>query len=252
MDSVMRPARISGNGTDSSTWQAWLERSGLPELPLNERLPRHARLVVVAPHPDDEVLACGALLQRHGERGGETCIVAVTDGEASHPGLSAQERAGLAQQRRQERLRGLACMGLPPTAVRRLGLPDGAVDAHATQLTADLLALLRPQDVLVSTWAHDGHPDHEATGRVCRRLSRDIGCGFLAAPVWMWHWARPDDPLVPWRRLRGLQVAGPALERKQAALSAHRSQLAQRDAHAAVLGDAIRSRAAWPSEYYFV
>ncbi len=253
MASVMRPARIAGEGTDSSTWQAWLEDAELPELPLHERLPRHARLVVVAPHPDDEVLACGALLQSHAERGGESCIVAVTDGEASHPGLSSPERAALAQQRREERLQGLACMGLPPSAVRRLGLPDGEVAVNTTHLTANLRALLRPQDVLVSTWAHDGHPDHEATGRACRQLSSVVGCSYLAAPVWMWHWASPGDARVPWRRLRALRVNGPALARKQAALAAHQSQLMPRDdEHGAVLGAAIRSRAAWRSEYFFV
>lgn len=253
MASLMQPARIAGEATDSGTWQAWLEHAELPELPLHEQLPRHARLVVVAPHPDDEVLACGALLQGHAERGCESCIVAVTDGEASHPGLSAQQRAALAQQRRQERLQGLACMGLPPTTVRRLGLPDGEVAVNITHLTANLRVLLRPQDVLVSTWAHDGHPDHEAAGRACRELSRGIGCSFLAAPVWMWHWASPGDARVPWRRMQTLHVSGRALARKQAALAAHQSQLVPRAGeHAAVLGAAIRSRAAWRSEYYFV
>lgn len=253
MAAVMRPARIAGEGTDSHVWQVWLEHAALPELPFHVWLPRHARLVVVAPHPDDEVLACGALLQSHTQRGGESCVVAVTDGEASHPGLPVQARTALAGQRRQERLQGLACLGLPPTAVRRLGLPDGEIATHTTQLAANLRALLRPQDVLVSTWAHDGHPDHEATGRACRQVSNGLGCAYLAAPVWMWHWACPGDARVPWRRLRALPVNGPALAGKQAALAEHQSQLEPRDGErAAVLGDAIRARAAWRHEYFFV
>ena len=42
------------------------------------------RVVVVAPHPDDEVLAAGGLMRWMACRGREVLVVGVTDGEASH------------------------------------------------------------------------------------------------------------------------------------------------------------------------
>jgi LmbE family N-acetylglucosaminyl deacetylase len=253
MAAVMQRVAIHGEATCSASWADWLKTAGVPALSFDHPLSAGARLVVVAPHPDDELLACGALVQMHAERGGQVRVVAVTDGEASHPGLSAAMRVLLAQRRRQERLRGLACLGLARSVVQGLGLPDGQVAAHRASLAASLRALLQPQDVIVSTWAHDGHPDHQAAGQVCRDVAARRGCSFLAAPVWMWHWAAPGDARVPWRRLRRLPIDGRAHACKQAALAEHRSQLAPRDAQrAAVLGPAIRARAAWHSEYYFV
>ena len=56
---------IQGSGTAETAWRAWLKSRGISTRGLGEWLPRSARLVVVAPHPDDEVLACGGLVAMH-------------------------------------------------------------------------------------------------------------------------------------------------------------------------------------------
>ena len=43
-------------------------------------------------------------------------------------------------------------------------------------------------------------------------------------PVWMWHWARPDDPAVPWDRARAVPLSRAAVDRKQLAAQCYRSQ----------------------------
>jgi LmbE family N-acetylglucosaminyl deacetylase len=40
-----------------------------------------SRLLIVAPHPDDESLACGVLLQNAVEAGAAILVIYVTDGE---------------------------------------------------------------------------------------------------------------------------------------------------------------------------
>jgi hypothetical protein len=83
--------------------------------------------------------------------------------------------------------------------------------------------------------------------------SAATGCRFLAAPVWMWHWATPGDVRVPWRRLRGMSLSPEDVSRKQAGLATYQSQLVSRNfSLGAVLDDAIVKRAAWSTEYYFV
>jgi LmbE family N-acetylglucosaminyl deacetylase len=86
---------------------AWPGMHAVPPLTLDECLPAEARLVVVAAHPDDEVLACGALLHVHAARGGAVLLVAVTDGEASHAAASRWARQRLAEKRHAERKNGL-------------------------------------------------------------------------------------------------------------------------------------------------
>ena len=244
---------IRGTGTVESDWQAWLEACPLPISPLPAWLSADSRLVVVAPHPDDEVLACGALLSMHAERGGASLLMALTDGEASHDGSARCNAKQLAAERRAERAEGLSRLGVPNANVLPLALPDGQVGQHADRLAHELSALLQPSDVVVSTWRLDGHPDHDAAGRASAQACANAGCRLLEAPVWMWHWAAPGDPRVPWRRLQALALHPQALARKQAALTAHVSQLSPRDAEQGpVLGDAILARARRRSEYFFI
>ena len=80
---VVDPQRlIQGTGTPESAWQVWLPSGGIATGALHECLPRSARLVVVAPHPDDDVLACGGLMAMHRAQGGDISVIGVTDGEA--------------------------------------------------------------------------------------------------------------------------------------------------------------------------
>ena len=253
MGAVDVPRLIQGESTHGVAWRCWLAGLRCHDLSVQGWLPAQTRLVIVAPHPDDEVLACGGLIATHVARGGRVLIVAVTDGEGSHDSTPSVNRDDLAWLRRNERRQGLRLLGLPQPEVRSFALQDGLVHQQAHVLLRRLMSMLLPTDVVVSTWENDGHPDHDTTGRMARTACAAIGCAYLAAPVWMWHWATPGDPRVPWRRLRGLPLAAADGLRKQAALSAHRSQLGPRSVDlCAVLDPAIVERASWHTEYFFV
>lgn len=134
----------------------------------------------------------------------------------------------------------------------RLSRAGGAVGEHADDLLRLLRRVLLASDVVVCTWRLDGHPDHEASGLAAVRACANTGCALLEAPVWMWHWAAPGDPRVPWHRLVGLGLGPDTVRRKQAALAAHATQLEARDAHSGpVLGAAILARADRDIEYFF-
>jgi len=214
---------------------------------------RDVRLVVVAPHPDDELLACGGLIASVLAAGGSVRVVAVTDGEASHGPARPAARRRLAHRRDRERRAGLRALGAARGAVRRLGLPDGAVARHERTLARRLGALLTDRDLVVVTARFDGHPDHEACARAAARAARRRGARLLQAPVWMWHWSRPDDRTLPWHALRHLELPAPLAARKRRALRHHRSQH-ERGAtrRGPVLDAAIRARIRWPREFFFV
>lgn len=245
---------IAGGGTSEATWQAWPYLATARRLPLNTLVPVGHRLVVVAPHPDDEVLACGGLLASHVARGGACLVAAVTDGEASHAGSTTVTPQALAMKRRAESVQGLEKLGVRRTEVVRFGLPDGEVRTHAARLTAGLQLILRPTDVVVCTWRYDGHPDHEATAQAVATVCAAKDCALLEAPVWMWHWAEPNSPQVPWEQLSGFALAEEVLALKQQALAVHVSQLTDRDGAdpAPVLGDQIQQRAMRRTEFFFI
>src|SRR5262245_41050295 len=54
-------------------------------------VPEHTRLLVVAPHPDDEVLGAGGLMQRVHEGDGEIRVVYLTDGEGYPEGVELED-----------------------------------------------------------------------------------------------------------------------------------------------------------------
>lgn len=244
---------INSCGTPESDWQGWLHSGSIKTCALPDLITCNQRLIVVAPHPDDEVLACGGLLAMHQLQGGKIVVVSVTDGEASHADSPHWQAAELATVRHQELLDGLEQLGLKNIAVKRLALPDGAIFKHAVFLERALIDLLEPADVVVTTWRLDGHPDHEATARVVTDACSRLGCRLIEAPVWMWHWATLNDLAVPWHRLHQLPLTPRLIEQKQAALAAHTSQLDPfTRAVGAVLDDAIVARIRRDKEYFFI
>jgi hypothetical protein len=51
------------------------------------------------------------------------------------------------------------------------------------------------------------------------------GAVLLEYPVWMWHWAAPDDDPVPWQRRSRVRLDRAAIARKQRAAKVFRTQL---------------------------
>lgn len=214
-------------GTPLPEWQASQALQRVPEVSIEELIPQGARLVVVAPHPDDEVLACGGLLAAMANRVESVQLVSVTDGDASHPGSQLWPVPRLRAQRRVESECALARLGFDLSRLvwHRLAMPDAQVAAHEAALVDRLSAQLQPGDYILATWRHDGHGDHEAVGRAAAQAARAKGAILLEVPVWAWHWAHPEDPRLPWGRARKLMLDDQQLERKRQAIRAHASQL---------------------------
>ena len=211
---------VAGTGTPELAWARWqLER--LP--PLEVGVP--ARAVVVAPHPDDEVLAAGGLMQRLATAGVALTVVSVTDGEASHPRSPTIAPPALADRRRGERGQALRRLGVGGTTVARLGLPDGGVAQHEAEVEASLTAMLAPGVACIAPWCGDGHPDHDATGRAAAAACAATGATFSRYLVWTWHWATPADDRVPWAQGRLLTLTRAERTRKRCAVRAFATQV---------------------------
>lgn len=275
--------------TTADQWREALAEHTAPAIALDV-----GRLVVVAPHPDDEVLGLGATMAarsaaRSTSRRPDSphvpdspdspgvadsldspdpldVVVCVSDGSASHPGEVAPEV--MRGRRQAECEAGARELGID---LRMLGLPDGGLNAADVDAALHpVLDELAPATVAV-TWSGDGHPDHHVCVESVRRWcgARD-GVALLEFPVWMWHWARPGDPDVPWERLRRVamprsesaaaggsraeDMTADAFAHKRRALAAHASQLTpQSDAPdaTAILPPAVVERFFLGDEWVF-
>lgn len=218
---------IHGKGTDERAWQQDLATVRPARIvDAADLVAGCARVVVVAPHPDDELLGVGATLRMLADRGLDSLLVSVTRGEASHPGSTQWAPGEFGRRRIAERDAGLARLGWRPGMVVDAGFPDGAVSAHEGRLAELLASRLRGSDAVFTTWRRDGHPDHDATGRAVARVCAARGSTLFEFPVWMWHWATPADPRVPWSRLARIACSSDARDAKRSAIGAHASQLA--------------------------
>ncbi len=84
------------------------------------------RVVVIAPHPDDEVLATGGVIQEHLRKGHIVTVILVTCGDGQRRGLLLPPRhfRRLGERRYRESIEALRFLGLPEKYVIALGYPD--------------------------------------------------------------------------------------------------------------------------------
>ncbi len=207
------------------------------------------RVVVLAPHPDDEVLGVGGTLRRLARAGAAITLVAITDGEASHPRSPTTSPAQLARLRAAERERALAALDIAALDVIRLGIRDGGV--AASDLAARLAPIVRGAELCLAPWERDGHPDHDATGRAAIAACASAGVRLLRYPVWAWHWASPASDDLPWPRARRIALDADTIAAKRAAIAAYRSQHAPLSAAAGdepILPAAVLARFERPFE----
>ncbi|MCC8539480.1 PIG-L deacetylase family protein [Xanthomonas axonopodis pv. poinsettiicola] len=220
---AVRGEPIQGQGVPEARWTVSRQLIELPITSIDQLLGDATRVVVVSPHPDDEVLGCGGLLAMAAASGRQALIVSVTDGEAAYPQEDAWPPARLAAARRDELRNALACLGIDPSNVLRLDAGDGQVRAGIEELGRRLSALLRPTDTVLVTYARDGHPDHEACADAAIDAATRCGARLIQFPVWAWHWDNPDHSQMLASAMR-LALPPAAHAVKMRAMSAFKTQ----------------------------
>src|SRR2546428_6283181 len=95
--------------------------------PFHALPPLGARLLVLAPHPDDEVLGAAGLIEAARRRGADVRVIVATDGGAGPDKLGIGK--DLAREREAETRRAVAALGLAPASVSFLRAKDGRLGA---------------------------------------------------------------------------------------------------------------------------
>lgn len=231
---------IAGAGTPEEHWRGWLAQADLPVAtpPLTDG--RTPRVVVLAAHPDDEVLGAGGLLHRLAADGWQVDVVWASDGEGSHPGSTVMSAAELGARRREESLTARDRLGLAG-ATTWLGLPDSGLVDHEPALIVALRDAAAGADLLLAPWAEDGHPDHEVCGRAARAVAAAHSLPLWELPIWAWHWGTGDELGPRWGSARVVRLTQAELRAKADAVGAFTSQVHP-------LGERPEDRAVLPPE----
>jgi LmbE family N-acetylglucosaminyl deacetylase len=159
-----------------------------------------SRLMLIAPHPDDESVGCSVILQRAVRAGAAIQVIYATDGD-DNPWpqrmlerkwrITALDRRRWGKLRRAEAFAALRVLGVDVGDAQFLGLPDqGLTELLRTDSRPPLARFSQiirdwsPTDLLIPSMA-DTHPDHSALGVV---LSLALG-GIAESNIMVWSYA---------------------------------------------------------------
>jgi LmbE family N-acetylglucosaminyl deacetylase len=191
---------------------------------------RFARTLIIAPHPDDDAIAAGGLIQRILCRGGEVRVVFITDGD-NNPWpqrliqrkwfLDRDDRRSWGALRQEEALCSLARFGMNERAAAFLGFPDQRIaglarrgDLRLRQALEDHIARFDPT-LVVSPSSLDLHADHRAIAWFAHAAAAE-----RQMVTYVVHGSAPANRLAC-----RLQLTDRERQCKREAIECHQSQL---------------------------
>jgi LmbE family N-acetylglucosaminyl deacetylase len=200
--------------------------------------PGAEKVLVLAPHMDDETIGCGGTLALHARCGAQITVVFLTDGRNGSSEVNTLY--GEERERKQRELIELRTTEAR-AALQRLGVDrmicldaeDGALDRcdWAAEQLRDVLIEQRPEIVYLPFYLEE-HPDHRAASRVLLDAAAGTSLQFQCMGYEVW------TPLFP----NCLVRIDDTVENKKQALQEYRSQLEQCDyLHASIGLNAHRS-----------
>jgi len=199
-------------------------RRATHRLPVQLETLRRRRVMVVAPHMDDEVIGCGGTLLLHRTLRSEVRVVFVSDSSG------AVGDAGRAQNLRDIRHAEMMKVSdvLALASIAELGFADGALMSHEDAIASRLaeeLKTFQPEQVLCPFPA-DGHADHQSTAVALAAATRIAGWDgeVLAYEVWSTLWPNMAIDI------------GAVADEKARLIRMYASEMGDRDYAAAVLG----------------
>jgi LmbE family N-acetylglucosaminyl deacetylase len=193
-----------------------------PRAPLPKALvqPPAGRVLLLAPHADDDILGPGGTVCLHRDAGDPVKVVVLYNGIAGAPGDQYSPEQ-ICKLRQEEARRGGAHLGLDDYEF--FDYPEGhfpgpAEFEDAVGRLKQILIEYKP-DILYAPWIGEYHLDHHVA---CRAIRAAMGEAKYGGEAWGYEvWT----PLIAQR----IVDISPVIERKRAALGEHASQLEHTD-----------------------
>ena len=199
-------------------------------------IPSGDRVLLVVPHPDDESLAMGGLIQRLGSSGATARLLMVTNGD-NNPWpqrwlekrwrISPEDQQRWGALRRQEARNALQKLGFQGEA-RFLHFPDQGITSRLLRADAETVERFcceirewNPTRIVIPS-AYDLHPDHNGLYVLLQIALDRMGLAHLPQLHFLVHCKRPD--LVPCRQ--DVRLSEHERHVKRQAIHCHGTQMA--------------------------
>lgn len=183
-------------------------------------------ILVVAPHPDDDVIGCGGSMAKHAKNGHEVTVVYLTSGDA---GSATTPKAQLAQTREEEAIRAAISLGVKQENLVFLRNPDGYLECSRDNLVA-LIELIRSKipRLIYTPHGEDGHKDHMVAHQLTMEaVGRASGPWFQEAKgqPWSTDTVLGYEVWTPMRAPQYVEDITAYIEEKLKAVLMHESQV---------------------------
>lgn len=197
------------------------------------------RLLILAPHPDDDIIGCGGTILKNIEEGRDVQTIYLTDGAYRSGPYSPSD---MVRVRREEALRvSEEIGGRPPLFLDCVAAPTFSITEPKVRELAEMVNDFGP-DAIWIPFAFDHHPDHRRANALLLRILSDHYAdevNIYSYEIWSMLPANILVDISPW------------MEKKRRALALFRSQSTGFDyVHAATGTNSYRSWWVNGSGYY--
>ncbi|HHV16227.1 MAG TPA: PIG-L family deacetylase [Gelria sp.] len=182
------------------------------------------QVLIVAPHPDDDIIGCGGSIAKHRKAGNQVTIMHMTSGDAGGIQYTKEELAALREDEAQKAAEHLSVNNLI-----FLRIADGYIEFNKENLIriTSIIRDIKP-DIVYIPHSQEGNRDHRVTHQLLMEACHRAGTPYF-----------PECGTQPWKvtTILGYEVWTPIqnvdysedisefIEQKLAALQMHLSQL---------------------------
>ena len=157
---------------------------------LSSSIDERKDILIIAPHPDDEVIGCSGLIQRTLAAGHQVYICILTGGGASHKGCCSISSNELKSKRRNLAKSIDAQLGLPIENLYMLNFPDGNInkDNIECEKLREVIEKLKPQSIFIPHQKGEGWSDHIEAGNIVKNIIEGTSIHLYEYCVWFWYY----------------------------------------------------------------
>ena len=140
------------------------------------------KIIVFAPHPDDETWGCGGTIAKKVSEGYEVVIVVMTDGRHAFSKVLGIESdptpSELKEIRKEEVKRATRILGVKEENLLFLDFEDGMLEKNEREAQEKVIEILRenpPPTELYFPYEKDYHMDHHVANRIVKNSIKKLG-----------------------------------------------------------------------------
>lgn len=129
-------------------------------------LPENKKVIIFAPHPDDETIACGGIIQQFMKKKNKVYVILITQGGNKKLVLGSRRFRLL------EFYRAMETLGLDKDNLMIFDYRDGFLHLAKNDLDRQINNIINdimPDVIIYPHWL-DGNYDHKIIGQICRRI----------------------------------------------------------------------------------